>query len=210
MFGLVSILVNTQYTCMYILLLFYYTGSLPGETVSPIAPRYMTYGGTGDLAAMMDFLVQAYPCVKFIGVGFSMGGNILLRYLGEQPHRQRHFLGAQSWCQGYDAGRCFRSKDSFGYSTQLFYRYLTFKLKSCIRSNYLDKLFGPKTNNLHSSDTSPVPKEIPSRVHTYARVRDRKQGPSDRTRDENGYLLEGWEEIPQFDRREVSRLSVVG
>ena len=175
------------------------TGSLPGETVCPRAPRHISYGGTGDFSVMMDFLIEAFPSARFIGVGLSLGANILFKYLGEDPLRQQRFLGAQSWCQGYDAGRCFQAREKFGYATGIFYRLVAAKLKYNIRRNYLEKLFGPTDiAALHSSETSPV-----SLVHTYARVRDRKPGPIDPTRDANGYLLEGWEDIPPFDRRKV-------
>ena len=142
----------------------------------------------------------AFPHARFVGVGFSLGANVLLKYLGEEPRRQEHFLGAQSWCQGYDAGRCLRERDRLTFGSRLIYRIIVAKLKYRLRNNFLDKLFGPTTNSLHSSVRYPV-----SKLHTYARVRDRKPGLIDSTRDENGYLLEGWENIPPFDRREVGR-----
>lgn len=39
---------------------------------------------------------------RLIGVGFSMGANILMKYLGEEPSRQELFECAVSVCQGYD------------------------------------------------------------------------------------------------------------
>ena len=60
-------------------------GSLPDESINPEAPRFPSYGGTGDITVMMDVLIDKYPDMKYIGVGFSLGANILLKYLGEIP-----------------------------------------------------------------------------------------------------------------------------
>jgi len=54
---------------------------------------------------MVDRVRDAYPNSMYILVGFSMGGNIVVRYLGEDPSRQASFACAVSLCQGYDAIR---------------------------------------------------------------------------------------------------------
>jgi len=51
---------------------------------------------------MYEQLKEKYPQRKFIGVGTSLGGNILLRFLAEKPERQEDFVCAISICQGYD------------------------------------------------------------------------------------------------------------
>ena len=51
---------------------------------------------------MVDEMISKYPDNKFIAVGFSMGGNIVVKYLGEHEHVQSRFIGAISCCQGYD------------------------------------------------------------------------------------------------------------
>jgi hypothetical protein len=52
-------------------------------------PNYLaaTYhaGKTDDLDRTIDYLVNAYPSIKWQAVGFSLGGNILLKFLGEKP-----------------------------------------------------------------------------------------------------------------------------
>ena len=60
-------------------------------------------GGTGDLALIYERLKDEFPGCKFVGVGFSLGANILLKFLGECPERQDDFVCAISACQGYDA-----------------------------------------------------------------------------------------------------------
>ena len=63
----------------------------------------MTLGGTGDCTLMFNDLESKFsPDTKFIGLGFSMGGLILVRFLGEQClERQRRFMCAISIGQGY-------------------------------------------------------------------------------------------------------------
>lgn len=54
------------------------------------------------MTAMYDDVRSRYPDSKLIGVGFSMGACILLRFLGEELSRQEHFVCAASVGQGYD------------------------------------------------------------------------------------------------------------
>ena len=156
----------------------------------------------------MDVLIEKYPDMKYIGVGFSLGANILLKYLGEQPPRQSHFLCAQSWCQGYHAGKF----KKMSYTTWFFYKLIYAKQKSIIKTRYLDKLYSPASLNSHktavpeSSDTPTISNKLPSWVHTYARVKGRKKSVSDPSRDDNGYLIDGWEDIPPFNHQQVSSL----
>jgi len=51
---------------------------------------------------MVDEMMCKYPDDKFIAVGFSMGANIIIKYLGEHEQLQSRFVGAVSCCQGYD------------------------------------------------------------------------------------------------------------
>ena len=66
----------------------------------------MEPGGTGDLALVYDDLQRrlGYDS-KFVGVGYSMGALILLRFLGEDAARQEKFLCAFSFCQQYNSVR---------------------------------------------------------------------------------------------------------
>ena len=59
-------------------------------------------GGTDEYGVMVDEMMSKYPDNKFIAVGFSMGGNIVVKYLGEHEYAQSRFIGAISCCQGYD------------------------------------------------------------------------------------------------------------
>ncbi|RDV24861.1 hydrolase [Alteromonas aestuariivivens] len=54
-------------------------------------PRAYHSGETGDPAFVLETLHQRYPDVPKVAVGFSLGGNMLLKLLGENP--------AQHWLQ---------------------------------------------------------------------------------------------------------------
>ena len=52
---------------------------------------------------MVDEVLRRHPATKLMGVGFSMGGNMVVKYIGEDNSRQNNFLCVMSLCQGYDA-----------------------------------------------------------------------------------------------------------
>jgi len=60
-----------------------------------------TSGKTNDLNLVVNDL-YAKRKKKMIGIGFSLGGHILLKYLGESKENQDKFYFAASFCQGYD------------------------------------------------------------------------------------------------------------
>ena len=51
---------------------------------------------------MIDDLLQRYPNTKIISTGFSMGGNIVLKYCGENEENAKKVIAVMSLCQGYD------------------------------------------------------------------------------------------------------------
>ena len=59
-------------------------------------------GGTEEYGIMVDKVLEKYPTTKAIACGFSMGGNIITKYVGEKDH-QTKFIAVISCCQGYDA-----------------------------------------------------------------------------------------------------------
>jgi len=49
-------------------------------------------------------LVKKYPSTHIISVGFSLGGNLITKYLGETNiPKPNNIIGGISICQGYDA-----------------------------------------------------------------------------------------------------------
>lgn len=79
---------------------FNHTGAL--KSVKLRRPRIFTYGHTQDLDTVVKHLLATQKVDKFIGLGMSLGGNILMKFLGEEVKRQDVFHFAVSVCQGYD------------------------------------------------------------------------------------------------------------
>lgn len=51
---------------------------------------------------MINSLISQNPDTPLIAVGFSLGANIICKYLGEDKSKQVPFVGCISLCQGYD------------------------------------------------------------------------------------------------------------
>lgn len=65
--------------------------------------RIFTYGYTSDLGAMVSHLNEKYSSSKLVCIGYSMGGNTVTKYLGEEDmKRPSNIIGGISICQGYD------------------------------------------------------------------------------------------------------------
>lgn len=68
----------------------------------PLLTLIFTSGQTDDLDFVVQTLLHTKNVKKLIAVGFSLGANILMKYLGEKPERQENFYFAASICQGYN------------------------------------------------------------------------------------------------------------
>ncbi|CAJ1055989.1 monoacylglycerol lipase ABHD2 isoform X3 [Xyrichtys novacula] len=78
-------------------------GALPNMELT--SPRMFTYGCTWEYAAMVSYIKRAFPQTQLVVVGFSLGGNIVCKYLGENRANQERVLCCVSVCQGYSALR---------------------------------------------------------------------------------------------------------
>lgn len=72
------------------------------KCVPVTSPRIFTVGNTDDYDAMVVDLRKRYPATKIVCLGFSMGGNLVTKYLGERRHGPEIVAGISA-CQGYDA-----------------------------------------------------------------------------------------------------------
>lgn len=62
-------------------------------------------GSTEEYGAMVKKVKLLYPHTTLVAVGFSMGGNLVCKYLGEKEENRRDFVCGVSCCQGYDITR---------------------------------------------------------------------------------------------------------
>nr|XP_023024019.1 abhydrolase domain-containing protein 2 [Leptinotarsa decemlineata] len=73
------------------------------KNVPVTAPRLFSYGNTDDYEAMVKNIASKYPETRIVCVGFSLGGNIITKYLGEKKQKPSNVIGGISICQGYCA-----------------------------------------------------------------------------------------------------------
>lgn len=66
--------------------------------------RFYHAGETGDLGFLLDLLATRFPDATLLGAGFSLGANVLLKYLGEQGEASR-IRAATAISIPFDLGR---------------------------------------------------------------------------------------------------------
>ncbi|XP_037805874.1 abhydrolase domain-containing protein 2 isoform X1 [Lucilia sericata] len=74
------------------------------NSVQVTASRIFTYGHTDDYSTMIENLTEKYRDTHIVAVGFSLGGNLVTKYMGESDKRKpQNIIGGISICQGYNA-----------------------------------------------------------------------------------------------------------
>merc|ERR1711970_1515395 len=106
-------------------------GSL--ATVPVTSPRIFMYGNTADYAAMIKDVVRRFPNTTVVCVGFSMGGNLITKYLGEPRVKPDNIVAGISVCQGYDANRAMQMLLEWKGFRRLYIYAMTENMKSIIR-----------------------------------------------------------------------------
>ena len=75
-------------------------------------PRFYHSGDTDDLDVVARLLAERDPCVRIGAVGISLGGNVLLKWLGEQgENAPKQVAAAVTISTPYDLERCARVLD---------------------------------------------------------------------------------------------------
>jgi len=114
-------------------------GALKDEKLT--SARVFRYGSTDEYDAMMRKVMQMYPHSKIIVVGFSMGGNIVTKYLGERAvngvEEDRIIMGI-SICQGYDAVNASAVLSNWESGRRIYEFIMTENVKAVLRRNYDD------------------------------------------------------------------------
>lgn len=73
-----------------------------GTAESPVTvPQYYSASFTGDMRAVVDLVHKRYPSASLVAAGWSLGANILVRYLGEEG-RASPLVAAVSMCNPFD------------------------------------------------------------------------------------------------------------
>jgi predicted alpha/beta-fold hydrolase len=79
-------------------------------------PRFYHSGETGDLAHVVDRLVAERPGRPVLLAGFSLGGNVVVKYLGERGDAlPAEVLGAVAISVPFDLAACARAIDGPGF-----------------------------------------------------------------------------------------------
>ncbi|XP_064616672.1 monoacylglycerol lipase ABHD2-like [Liolophura sinensis] len=110
------------------------------KSVKLTAPRMNTYGCTGEFHLMTLRIKETYPRTKLIAVGFSMGANVVTKYMGEDAKHQENFLAAMSICQGYDLSRAIPFLMSWSHLRRCYFYAMTVHQHSLLRCHH-DELF---------------------------------------------------------------------
>ncbi|MCI4383306.1 hypothetical protein PGIGA_G00024840 [Pangasianodon gigas] len=124
-------------------------GALPNIELT--SPRMFTYGCTWEFAAMVGYIKKTYPQSQLIVVGFSLGGNIVCKFLGENHANQERVLCCVSVCQGYSA---LRAQETFLQWDQCrrFYNFLMADNMKKIILSHRGSLFGGGSPKMVDAD----------------------------------------------------------
>lgn len=124
-------------------------GALPNMELT--SPRMFTYGCTWEFAAMVGYVKRAYPQTLLVVVGFSLGGNIVCKFLGENRANQERVLCCVSVCQGYSALRAQETFRQWDQCRRLYNFVLADNMKKIILL-HRDSLLGMNSSNIGDAD----------------------------------------------------------
>ncbi|PAV60675.1 hypothetical protein WR25_14433 [Diploscapter pachys] len=116
-------------------------GALPDVKLT--GNKIFSYGRTDEITAMMDWLMKEFPETKFINIGFSMGANIITKYLIQLDESKRNrFLMGLSVCMGYSATNSVKLYHDWENNRRAYNYIITENMKRLLRRNY-DNAVGP-------------------------------------------------------------------
>ncbi|XP_037538470.1 monoacylglycerol lipase ABHD2 [Nematolebias whitei] len=124
-------------------------GALPNVELT--SPRMFTYGCTWEFGAMVDYIKRAFPQTLLVVVGFSLGGNIVCKFLGEKRSNQDRVLCCVSVCQGYCALSAQETFLQWDQCRRLYNFALAAKMKRLILS-HRSSLLGLASSSIDDAD----------------------------------------------------------
>ncbi|XP_043288096.1 abhydrolase domain-containing protein 2 [Venturia canescens] len=151
------------------------------SSVKVTAPRIFTYGHTDDYHVMLSHLVEKHAGTRIVCVGFSLGGNLVTKYMGERGGKTLpQIIGGISICQGYNAidGTKFLLNWT---NFRRFYLYIMtesvkniiLRHKDVLLSREVQQRFGLNERDIISAATLPELDEAYTRkVHNFRSVKD--------------------------------------
>ena len=83
---------------MYSLRIAHSLTHLPGAGVPLTSPRLYSAAASDDLKCAALYVHSLFPRAKLVGVGFSLGANVLTRYLGEEGEQSLLSSGCAMAC----------------------------------------------------------------------------------------------------------------
>ncbi|XP_071400820.1 monoacylglycerol lipase ABHD2-like [Centroberyx affinis] len=126
-------------------------GALPNIELT--SPRMFTYGCTWEFAAMVGYIKRAFPQTMLVVVGFSLGGNIVCKFLGENRSNQDRVICCVSVCQGYSALRAQETFLQWDQCRRLYNFLMADNMKKLILS-HRGSLFGMNSSKMEDADLS--------------------------------------------------------
>ncbi|XP_010783064.1 abhydrolase domain-containing protein 2-B-like [Notothenia coriiceps] len=124
-------------------------GALPDMELT--SPRMFTYGCTWEYAAMVGYIKRALPETLLVVVGFSLGGNIVCKFLGENRSNQERVACCVTVCQGYSALRAQETFLQWDQCRRLYNFVLADNMKKLIL-NHRSSLLGLNSSNIGDAD----------------------------------------------------------
>ncbi|CAH1788085.1 unnamed protein product [Owenia fusiformis] len=118
------------------------------KNIKLTAPRIFSYGETDEYARMIEEIERVFPNSKLLSIGFSMGGNLICKYLGDSIEHQRKFICAMSICQGYDAMAAMPHFTGWDLLLRFYNWAMTQNLKKLLNA-HRDVLFGAHAKSLY-------------------------------------------------------------
>ncbi|KAM4572894.1 monoacylglycerol lipase ABHD2-like isoform 1-T2 [Odontesthes bonariensis] len=126
-------------------------GALPNVELT--SPRMFTCGCTWEFGAMVGHIKHTFPQTLLVVVGFSLGGNIVCKFLGENRSNQDRVLCCVSVCQGYSALRAQETFLQWDQCRRLYNFVLADNMKKLILS-HRGSLSGLTSSNISDADLS--------------------------------------------------------
>lgn len=86
--------------------------SSPGAGVPMTSPQLYSAGHTDDIRVAVMYIAKKYPRARLLGIGFSLGANVLTRYLAEEGEHSRLIAGCALACVGFQSKLIYHAPES--------------------------------------------------------------------------------------------------